>query len=149
MPCRSTCQSRLKKSPPKSVNILACEGALPGAQLVIPGERRLLQKVYFEKSSAQDSSATVATASPFLLRTKNSYGFAGAGAGCELGAAGVLPKFTLGACRAPSSVLKYALLRVKPPRLATRLLGKVAKIGRASCRERSGDLGGVRINKKQ
>ena len=33
-------------------------------------------------------------------------------------------KFTLGAVRATSSVLKYASLRVKPPKLATRLLGK-------------------------
>ena len=39
---------------------------------------------------------------------------------------GAVPKFTLGTCRAPSSVLKYASLRVNPLMPATRLFGKVA-----------------------
>lgn len=52
-------------------------------------------------------------------------GFAGAGAAVEgAGADFWKSKFTLGAVRAPSSVLKYASLRVNPPKLATRLLGK-------------------------
>jgi len=44
---------------------------------------------------------------------------AGAGAACCAGGL----KFTLGACREPSSALKYASLRVKPDKLATMLLG--------------------------
>gem|GEM_PF-3631269 len=44
---------------------------------------------------------------------------AGAGAACCVGGL----KFTFGACREPSSALKYASLRVKPDKLATMLLG--------------------------
>ena len=59
------------------------------------------------------------------LRSATSfYGCAGAGVGAGVVVAGlVASKFTLGACRAPSSVLKYASFRVKPPRLATKLFG--------------------------
>jgi hypothetical protein len=56
-------------------------------------------------------------------RTTSFYGCAGAGVGAGVVVAGLLSKFTLGACRAPSSVLKYASFRVNPPRLATRLFG--------------------------
>src|SRR5215472_397938 len=49
------------------------------------------------------------------------YGCAGAGAGAVAGL--LVSKFTLGACRAPSSVLKYASLRVNPANPAIRLFG--------------------------
>ena len=57
----------------------------------------------------------------FFFFIHEAYGCAGAGF-CE-GAGLFVSKFTLGACRAPSSVLKYASLRVNPARLATKLFG--------------------------